>query len=134
MSIFETFSTFVVGSPILATSGPTNGIQIATLDGFPKAHTNDMIAPGQNTLNQNWVGDSFFLNPVEPGTNEVFWNSTGLSHPALEMNQVLTIQGAQFSTGTIIWYCNGAATPPSGAELLRGGTQPTVGTQINASN
>ena len=134
MAIFETFDTFSVGSPVVATNGPLSGIQVQTLDGFPNPHLNDMITPGQTTLTTTWFGDKFYRNSVEAGTNEVFWNSTSASNPALKMNQKLTLQGAEFSTVTIIWYCDGAASPPSGAKLLRGGSEPTVGAQINANN
>jgi hypothetical protein len=75
------------------------------------------------------LGDQL-LDTIPPGSEEAFWNSTSASSPMFEGDNTYTIQGAQFSIGTYIFYCS----PTSGARILSGGSEIIVGTTINASN
>jgi len=124
MATWETFSSFVVGHALIANSGSLNGLQIDTIDGFPIPGTNTLATPGPGVNTTPSLTDFFYRDYVEPGTNENFWNATTLPSPALQMNQTLIIQGAQFPTGTVVWYCDPSLG--TGAILFRNLSTSTI--------
>ena len=144
IAAFETFSGFVVGSSTVGTNCPYLGIQTGTKDGFPEdsggpnEDRNEMLTPGPSVVASGGLSDVFATH-IEAGADRTFWNNTSATNTALQMDQKLTFQGAEFSTGTIKWYCDDNGTPLDtsddiGGHLIRGGGQITNGTQIPADN
>jgi hypothetical protein len=89
---FETFNNFRAGSPIVANSGTLNGIQTGISNLFPSSSTVRIATPGSD-LNQAIPIVDKLENLFINGADETFWNTTTLSHPALEADDTYTIQG-----------------------------------------
>jgi len=132
LSWFETFNNFVAGSPVVPTNGTFKGIQTGILTALPEfPNTLNIMKPGDNDNVSLPLRDDLF-DDINQGWEQTFWNSTGPSNAMAQADNTYTIQGARFFVGTYVSYC--ATNPPSGAKILRGGSEITVGTTIDASN
>ncbi|HTS18582.1 MAG TPA: hypothetical protein VMP11_13495 [Verrucomicrobiae bacterium] len=134
LALFETFGNFLFGSPDvdLAPGTPLYGIQEAACFNFQTGcHIAYITAPGQITSLGLPFSDQCNQS-VDAGHEVAVWNSSSATNPVFEADDTYTIQGAQFHAGTWISYCD--PVKATGAKMLTGGSEITVGTTINASN